>query len=355
MSDISKIDKNFTLETEINRDGIKWYDAKCAPIALYGVFHDGEMYRRMPDDVAAAVSSGVQFEVHNPAGGRIRFITDSDYIILKAKVPGVIDMSHMPRSGSCGFDLYVREGDRETYKKTFIPGNHVTSFEGVVDFYPHGERLVTINFPLYNDYVNEVYIGVHENAKLLPPTPYSVPLPMVSYGSSITQGGCASRPGNAYQAIISRRYDADFINLGFSGCAKGEPAMRDYLGSLEMSAFILDYDFNTPTLENLIETHKPIYEAVRAKNPDIPIVMMSRPNFYVTEKDARVKVIKDTYEYAKANGDDKVYFINSQQLFELCEDNGTVDGTHPNDFGFRSMANAVIKCLDNHFKPTANK
>ena len=348
MADISTIDKNFIIETKIEREGIKFYDVKSSAMKLYGVWHDGEVYRRVPKDVAENTSTGVAALATHTAGGHIRFITDSPYVILKVVFPKMSPMNHMPLSGSAGFDMYVREGVRERYIKSFIPPREL-SFEGVCDFSEKKERLLTVNFPLYND-VAEVYIGLHEAAKLASPTPYDVELPMVSYGSSITQGGCASRPGNSYQAMISRRYNADYINLGFSGSAKGEDAMRDYIASLPMSAFIFDYDFNAPTPDHLRATHLPIYEAVRAANPDIPIVMMARPCFNSSRGiEIRNEIVRATYEYAVKNGDTRVRFIDSVSLMEIAEDNGTVDGTHPTDLGFYSMAKRVERELDDFF------
>jgi len=350
MQDISTIDKNFKIETNIERENVKFYDAKESPIRLFGVWHDGECYRRVPKNVAEKTSSGVAGLAKNTAGGRIRFITDSPYVILKAIYPAIVNMSHMPRSGSVGFDMYVNKDGRECYSKSFIPTPNSIEFDAVKDFPDSKERLITINFPLYND-VSELYIGINGDYSIKPAPDYSVKLPIVSYGSSITQGGCASRPGNAYQAIISRRYDADFINLGFSGSAKGEDAMREYIASLPMSCFLFDYDHNAPTPDHLRETHKPIYEAVRAKNPDIPIIMMPRPEFFSSRGiEIRNEIVKATYDYAKANGDDNVYFISSSELMAICEDNGTVDGSHPTDFGFYSMAKAMIEKLDKLFE-----
>ncbi len=352
MSDIASIDKNFVIETNIERENIKFYDAKEAPIRLFGVWHDGERYRRVPKDVAENTSEGVASLATNTAGGRIRFITDSPYVILKVVYPSVTFLPHMPRSGTSGFDVYVNCDGRECYVKSFIPPTPQTEFDGVIDFPEQKERLITVNFPLYNG-VKELYIGINANYSIKPAPDYSVKLPMVSYGSSITQGGCASRPGNAYQSIISRRYDADFINLGFSGSAKGEEAMKDYIATLPMSAFLLDYDYNAPNADHLQKTHKPIYEAVRRANPDIPIIMMARPCFLSEEQnesDARNRIIKDTYKFALESGDKNVYFISSRELFELCEDNGTVDGCHPTDLGFFSMAQAMNKVLDKLFE-----
>ncbi len=352
MPDIASIDKNFVIETNIERENIKFYDAKEAPINLYGVWHDGECYRRVPRDVAENTSPGVAGLSRHTAGGRLRFVTDSPYVILKVKYPVIESMSHMPRSGSTGFDMYVNKDGGECYVKSFIP-TAATEFDGVVDFSEKKERLITINFPLYNG-VNEVYIGINDDYSIKSAPDYSVKLPMVSYGSSITQGGCASRPGNAYQAVISRRYDADFINLGFSGSAKGEEAMKNYIASLPMSCFLLDYDHNAPNPDHLRATHKPIYEAVRRAHPDIPILMMPRPEFFYTRGiEIRNEIVKATYDFAKANGDENVYFIPSHELMALCEDNGTVDGSHPTDLGFFSMAQAMIKVLDKLFEVKA--
>ena len=349
MSDISSIDKNFTIETNIERENIKFYDAKEAPIRLFGVWHDGECYRRVPADVAESTSSGVAVLSRHTAGGRLRFITDSPYVVLKVVYPSVGLMSDMPRSGSAGFDMYVNKDGRECYAKSFIATGE-TVFDGILDFSEKKERLITINFPLYNE-VNEVYVGINGDYSIKPAPDYSVKLPMVSYGSSITQGACASRPGNAYQAVISRRYDADFINLGFSGRAKGEEVMKNYIASLPMSCFILDYDHNATTPDDLRATHKPIYEAVRAAHPDIPILMIPRPEFFYTRDiEIRNEIVKATYDFAKANGDDNVYFIPSHELMALCEDHGTVDGCHPTDLGFFSMAQAMIRVLDKLFE-----
>ena len=143
MSDIASIDKNFVIETNIERENIKFYDAKEAPINLYGVWHDGECYRRVPVDVAENTSEGLISLAKSTAGGRIRFITDSPYVILKVVYPNVGFMSHMPRSGSAGFDMYVNNDGHECYTKSFIPTSAET-FDGVVDFSEQKERLITI-------------------------------------------------------------------------------------------------------------------------------------------------------------------------------------------------------------------
>ena len=123
-----------------------------------------------------------------------------------------------------------------------------------------------------NEELEDVLIELEDDAKLETPTPYTLERPMVFYGSSITEGGCATRPANAYTALLSRWLDADYINLGFSGSAKGEMEIANYIAGLDMSVFILDYDHNAPTIEHLAETHEPFFKMIRS------ILLMVRPS-----------------------------------------------------------------------------
>ena len=137
--------------------------------------------------------------------------------------------------------------------------------------------------------------------------------------------------------------DFDFINLGFGGGAKGEAAMAEYIASLDMSLFVMDYDHNAPNVEHLQATHQPFFRIVREKRPDLPILLLSRPKFYLTEEEkARRAAVETTYQAAKAQGDTKVFFVPGDQLIDpVLKDDATVDGTHPTDAGFLSMANAL--------------
>ena len=136
----------------------------------------------------------------------------------------------------------------------------------MIDFDDRKEREITINFPLFTE-VCELYIGLQKGCKLEPASEYTHQKPVVYYGSSITNGGCASRPGNTYQAVISRMLDCDFVNLGFNGNAKGEQEIADYIKGLDMSVFVYDYDHNAPTPEHLLDTHEKMFKAIK-KDPD---------------------------------------------------------------------------------------
>ncbi|MBR7165893.1 MAG: hypothetical protein IKD18_06405, partial [Clostridia bacterium] len=198
--------------------------------------------------------------------------------------------------------------------------------------------------------VGELYIGLRKGASILPPAPYKIEKPVVYYGYSITQGGCASRPGTSYQSILSRRFDCDYINLGFSGNAKGEEAMGEYISNLEMSAFVFDYDYNAPSAEHLQNTHERMFLQIREKHKDLPVIILPRPKFYLNETDEKRRaIIRNTYLNARARGDENVYFIENRKLMELAGNEGTVDGAHPNDLGFASMAKAIGDVLETVF------
>lgn len=339
---ISEIDTNFSTQTSYNKDGFAYYNIDNAPFRIYGVFREGDRYRRMPDAVAKSVSEGVYFLHTNTAGGRVRFKTDSSVVRITAKMGNTGRMQHFAFTGSVGFDLYEKTDDGYNYVNTYVPPFEVNGdYEGSISFDSKTLRDLTINFPLYSD-VCELYIGIEEDASLLPGDEYNPAPPVVYYGSSITQGGCASRAGTAYQGFISRRFDRDFINLGFSGNARAEDEMIDYICGLEMSMFVEDYDHNAPDVEHLRATHEKLYKAVRAAHPDIPVIFMSRPKYYLTsEEKERLEIIRTTYTNAVDSGDKNVYMLDGRQLMEFAGNEGTVDNCHPTDLGFASMAKAL--------------
>ena len=352
MSKISDIDVNFKVNEKIIKNGFRFYNAMADVFEINGVVWDGVgNFVRMPVDVAKSVSDNVHYLNFNTAGGRVRFKTDSTHISIIAKMDNIGRMAHFALTGSAGFDLYTKETSGYRYLDCFIPSAlDDTGYETTLFMGDKSMREYTINFPLYSG-VKELLIGLDEDALLESPSEYKIKKPVVYYGSSITQGGCASRPGNSYESIISRRLDCDYVNLGFAGSARAEEEMAEYIKGLDMSVFVYDYDHNAPSVEYLENTHLKMFKIIREANPELPIIMMGRPQFYLDEDgENRAKVIKNTYDYAVSNGDKNVYLIKNTELMALSQDDGMVDRAHPNDFGFASMALAVGDVLECIFK-----
>lgn len=328
---------------------IRYYDPTQKPFSVYGVIVPNETeprYCRMPTAVAETVSETVKSLYRNTSGGRIRFQTDSRRLFLKAFYPQIYTMGHFAQSGVSGFSVYVRKNGEDVFAGMLTPGTQ-TELEGSVELQSGEMKEVTICMPLYND-VDKVFVGLDASAEVLPDTGYAFEKPVVFYGSSITQGGCASRPGSEYAAILSRRLRFDYINLGFSGGAKGERAIAEYIAKLPMQAFVLDYDHNAPTPEHLRETHEPFFRIIRDACPTLPVVLVSRPDpVRNADNRARFSVIRTTYENAVRRGDANVYLLDGAAFFDdaIRINDPTVDRVHPTDLGFFLMARGMEPCL----------
>ncbi len=355
--DIAVIDKNFA-KTKIKETDIVWKNAKELPFEKRGVFFDESegCYRRMPKEKSSKISWGIDWMAQATTGGRIRFITDSPYVAIKAVVSKIKLSANFSVVGRAGISVYkdgIFHGHVTPYHDDIEASvNEKTYFDGIVYVKNNGKWNAELYLPLYNDVLYEVYIGVKKGASLDKPTPYTYnEKPIVFYGSSITQGGCASRPGNDYTALVSRWLDSDYVNLGFSGGAKGEPEMAEYLASLTASIFVIDYDANAPTVEWLKQTHFALYEKIRRINPTTPIVFMTYPSIHyrIDKENLRGQtreLIYQNYLTAKKNGDNRIFFIDGGTLYgEEDWDSCTADTSHPNDLGFYRMAKGIYPVL----------
>lgn len=332
----------------VDREGLAWHDPRKAPFSLHGVIcqEDGA-FRRMPWEIAHRVSPKVYTLHSHTSGGRVRFVTDSDRIAVDVAIPCVELRTQMSLEGSLGFDVYVEENGKEKYCDSLQPPIDTTTHFCSGARLPGGRVTVTLYFPLYND-VTDLKIGLDEGSLVEPAPEYTVTKPILFYGSSITQGCAASRPGLAYVAQLARKLGADYINLGFSGACKGEKAMADYLATIPSSVFVLDYDHNAPNLEHLAKTHWPVYRAYREKNPNTPIVFVTRPTCTPESEKTIVRrdLILSNYLKAKSEGDENVYFVDGFELMD-GEDrfDCVVDGIHPNDLGMNRMAKIIGKTV----------
>lgn len=352
---IERIDKNFAVSAplETRFPTIKIYSLEESGAEVCGLHHKGEngVFCRLPQELLPSLSENIQNLAYHTAGGRVRFRTDSPFVGIKVKLRSGFYMRHMPLSGSSGCDIYVGRGSKTHHVRMACPitTDKIEYEDGAFVEPPPGvpERImrdITVTLPLYNG-ITEISIGIDKDSTILPPTPYTHGR-VVFYGSSVTQGGCATRSGNSYDGLLSRWLDCDVYNLGFSGSARGEKETAEFIVSLNPAVFVMDYDHNAPTAEHLENTHEPYFKIIRNTLPELPVIFISRPNIEVGEgiEDGkrRREIIKRTYNNALAAGDKNVYFIDGNAMFppdmrEYC----SVDGSHPNDLGFMYMAKAV--------------
>ena len=357
---IEDVDKNLKLPTKLDKDDIVFYDIRKAPFEIYGLCDPEKEgpFLRMPPEVPAAVNENLTILNQSTAGGRVRFSTDSKYIAIKVSMPRPRVMNHMPVTGSVGFDVYCDTDAGSYFCGILAPSFNIRgeSFETSIDFKNggkfetiltlHGEGVknYTINFPTYSGFT-ELYIGLQETAYVGGGARYAYDKPILYYGSSITQGGCSSRPGTTYQSIISRRFNVDHVNLGFSGNGKGEDPVIEHIASLDPLIFVCDYDYNAPSVEHLKNTHEKLYRKIREKNPTVPYIMLSRPSAGAASYETiclRREIVFETFMKARKEGDKNVFYIDGESIFRGRDaDAATVDDCHPNDYGFILMADAI--------------
>ena len=346
MKTIDQIDPNFRIPDAVPENYV-YYDPRNAPFRLWGLCPNSEgSYCRLPPNLLPQCSEGVRHLSRHTAGGILRFSTDADGLCVLWTLMDQTNMPHKAATGQSGMELYEETDLGSRQIKTVIPqmenGMGCRKRQSAFVPLPGGTRHYALYLPLYNG-LDDFMLGLPPAARLEAGRTPRVEKPLVFYGSSITQGGCACKTGACYTAILTRRLDAAHVNLGFSGNARGETVIAEYIASLEMSAFILDYDHNAPSVEHLAATHEAFYRVIREAQPDLPIVMASKPDFDADPRFAaqRREIVMQTYLNALRGGDRRVAFVDGQLMFgnrdrDLC----TVDGTHPTNLGFLRMADA---------------
>ncbi len=325
-----------------------------APIQTFGLLRTllPQHFYRLPPSLDNELPEKLAVRGKSPVGGRVRFRTDAAEVTVRMELETLTVDWAIALCGSAGAVAAVGTGRDMRYAGPVSPRSYdqkslVFSFKKTASM-----EDVTVFLPR-NEILRSVEIEVDDHAKVEAPTPYSIGKPIVFYGSSITEGGCSSRVTNAYPALLSKWLFSDYINLGFSGAARGEPAMARYIAGLEMSAFVYDYDHNAPSADHLRDTHEPFFRIIRKMNPDLPILILSKPDFDSSPADASARrdIIRKTYLHAVEAGDKHVVFLDGQTFFgEADRPECTVDGCHPNDLGFMRMAEVIYPYLKHVLK-----
>ena len=315
-------------------DGLPWYGE-----------NGGELFR-LPAKLKDTYRKPVWDLAQSPSGGRIRFRTNSAVLAIRLEYPGPPGMRNMHAFGQTGVDLYA-DG---VYRGTAIDGADAKPDKVQEHTYykdqPLIDREITLYLPLYIS-VKVLGIGLDPEARVEHAKSFAVDKPVVFYGTSITQGGCASRGGMSYQAILGRMLNVDFVNLGFSGNGMGEPELARAVAAIDASCFVLDFAQNNPTVESLKEVYAPFLETIRRKHPQTPVLVIT-PIYSSREswaRDSRLEGMRELIRHAAAQriaaGDGHLEIVEGTDLLGPSGGDGLVDGTHPNDLGFQWMAEGL--------------
>jgi hypothetical protein len=278
----------------------------------------------------------------------IRFTSDSEVLKFRWSVQdGTYVMDHMAASGTSGLDLYVKVADGTwAYAGTGRPEEGKKDYEWTAfTSWSKGTRAYLLNLPLWNP-LTSLSIGVRAGA-CFQTRPNGKGKSVVFYGTSIVNGGCASRPGMAYPAIIGRRLDCETVNLGFSGSAHMEPVMCDLLAELNPDAYVIDA---LPNMweDPIVERTLHLVHTLRQAHPATPIILVEN----ITSQTARASEsegsdgkglntqLRQAYEQLTSEGSLGLLYVPGVELLG-GDTEGTVDGTHPTDLGFFRMAQVI--------------
>ena len=329
---------------------VRWMPVPGADFEIDGLpwFKDnGGEFWRLPVRSREKFPKEVWDLAQDPTGARIRFHTDSRTLAVKLEYPSPPGMRNMHAFGQSGVDLYVDGvywgtaiADKEAKPGKIYEHRYFNLPAG-----PRGEHEMTLYLSLYAP-VKVLAIGVDEAARIAPARPFAVAKPVVFYGTSITQGGCASRPGMSYQAILGRKLNLDHVNLGFSGNGKGEPDVAKAVAEIDASCFVLDFSQNNKDVDALAQVYKPFLETLRAAHPRVPIVSIT-PIYAASERSGRARLelmrahIRRVVSERIGAGDTLLQLVEGTDLLGPDRGDGLVDGTHPNDLGFQWMAEGL--------------
>lgn len=327
-------------------ENIAWHNVQDWGIEGRG-FDDTEAYfDRLPKRAAGVVRDAVWNLSRDTSGMSVRFATDAEaihvrYTLLKPNLA----MPHMPATGVSGIDLYGQgTGGTWHYVRTLSPTQQSMS-KLLQDGLVAGERRYQIYLPLYNG-VRSLEIGVPEDARFQGISPRTQK-PILFYGTSITQGGCASRPGMSFTNILGRRLDVPMLNFGFSGNGRMELEVARFLAELDPAAFVIDCSANC-TPEIIAERAAPLVTLLRGAHGNMPILLVDErlhtnaPLLPSVESNhaAKSAALRSVFEDLQQAGVEHLHYRDDAGL--LGDDGeATVDGSHPTDLGMLRYADAL--------------
>lgn len=336
----------------VARQQIRFPDPRLGVYGLPWFDEDKPVLRRLPLRLKDQFRTPVWNLAQQPSGGRIRFRTDSTTLGLIAGNPSFSNMHHMPSVGENGFDLYIDNG----YASSAWPdaaGNITKQWRLGRE---RKMRDITLYLPLYKA-VTIQELNLDPDARIEPATPYHHSRAVVYYGSSITQGGCASNPGGSCQAILERKLDADFVNLGFSGSGLGDPEVARAICELDPACVVLDF-WGNPSPDQYAAALPVFVDILRQKSSRLPI-LVTGPFYFPSEasdpavaqaQSAKRRTTREFVEKRRKAGDRSITYVDGFKMLNHDQTAGLVDGVHCNSLGFYFNAQGLEPFLRDMLK-----
>ena len=304
-------------------------------------------YDRLPASYKEIVREPVWDLAKNSAGLSIRFLSNSSLITVKWELLNNFSMDHMPDTGIKGVDLYFKQNDKWQYINTGRPIGFNNEYR-LVENMNNELREYKIFLPLY-DGVKNIEIGI-DNSSYIKKPEKSEKKPIIFYGTSITQGACASRPGMAHTNIISRKLDRNVINFGFSGNGRMEKSIAKLISESNPAFYVIECMPNMYPPDLITSNTIPLVDIIREKHPDTPIVLVDLFTSPLTALDNNMtkltremnNSLKNEYDKMINNGYNNIIYLETQSA--LGKDfEGTVDAVHFTDLGFMRYSDFLIR------------
>ncbi|QDU80578.1 hypothetical protein Pla110_23090 [Polystyrenella longa] len=334
---------------------VAWYNAEQLTFEGKAFEDTAQFYDRLPARAEGVVPPSVWGLSRQSAGITVRFKTDAPVIWADWKLKSkILALAHMPALGVSGLDLYVRMEDGYRWLNAGQP-TAVENKRVLINGITPEMREYMIYLPLYNG-IESLSIGIPTGSQLVK-VDARTEKPILFWGTSITHGASASRPGMCHPAIIGRRFDRPVINLGFSGNGRMDPEVTALIVELDPAVYIIDCLPNIQAKDVTART-APLVRTLRAAHPDTPILLVEDRNytnsFLVESKRTRNEssqaALQAEYDKLIAEGVKNLYYLEGDNLLGSDGD-GTVDSSHPNDLGFFRQANEFERVL----KPILNE
>jgi hypothetical protein len=335
---------------------LNYVDAQQLRVINKGWHNTLGKYTRIPAYLKDSVRPELWERSQCSAGIAVRFATNSTRVGVKYKLKWDTHMLHMADTGLKGTDLYIWEGDSAwRHVNTNRPkADSLKMCEKIyVEHMPAQMQEYMIYFPLY-DGVEDLWVAVDSGAVITSGNPSLIRAnkKIVAYGTSIMQGGCASRTGMASSNILSRRLNCEVVNIGISGEGKMDNCMARAMAQIkDADLYLIDPVPNCTEMMCDTLTYDFI-NILRKARPEVPIVMVEGPIYPYARYDATMgnylprknAAFRRNYEKLKAENPDNLYYVTSDGL-DGVEDDGTVDGIHLTDLGFWHYANKLAPIL----------